>query len=142
MGLATLADLGRRDIPTYFLDIRERVITTDRDHDDSIAFITKLAHESNAFPHVAKENLWKYKKSSDGTIAMMSKRELLNVVFGMIESQVSTMTSYNIRDDYDSSAIALVHAALIFTSNSRIDQLLPFELRRAHGKCLRPEEMT
>ena len=118
LGMATLADLGRRHIPTFFLDIRERVITMKVNSRDGEPAITQLAQETDAFPIISMEQLAKFKKLPDGSIHMSSKKELLNVVFGMIESQVKYLTKNGVRDEYDSSAIALIHSALLFASSS------------------------
>jgi len=136
---AITSDLSRRGIPILFLDSRERAIT-QRINTTGMPrqLITHMAQRSNAFPTILASHLAKFPKHPDGTITLAAKRELLHLAFSMIESTVAAMADVDLVDFDNTSAVALIHAALSFgiDGSDSDSSLVPLyarlqELRRA-----------
>ena len=109
------SDLSRRGIPILFLDGRERAITTRPNHSNvARELITQMAQRSNAFPTILASHMAKFPKHPDGTITMAAKRELLHLAFHMVESTINALAEQDLVDYDNTSAVALIHAALKF----------------------------
>lgn len=113
------SDLSRRGIPILFLDTRERAITTKVPNPSTARTpMTHLAKMSKAFPTIAADRIAKFSKNPDGTITLAAKRELLHLAFSMIDSCVDVLCDQCLVDYDNASAIALVHAALLFGTDT------------------------
>ena len=115
----TVADLSRRNIPILFLDTRERAITTKLLPNGAATVpVTHLAQCSEAFPRILAEHLSQFPKNPDGTITLKAKRSLLHLAFRMVLSAVDAMGEQTLIDYDNSSAVALIHSALMFGIDS------------------------
>lgn len=115
----TVADLSRRGIPILFLDNRERAITSKLANPSAARNpTTHLAKITKAFPTIAAEHLARFPKHPDGTITLAAKRELLHLAFSMIDSCVAALGDQCLVDYDNSSAVALIHSALLFGTDT------------------------
>ena len=115
------------------LDLRERAITTSSKKSGGKR-ITTLSQQYEAFPVLRDEEAAKFTKKPDGTMTLQARVQLLELAQQMIEAQIAAMSKMNIKEDYDFPAIALIHKAIRFGSESQAsDNHVPLYLAIEEG---------